>query len=148
MLQIGKRHQRIIIALAIMFLLGRIMGLHAHGHIDLKHDHNTPLEFTQTHNHTLEHAHFVSHISDTHDHLDNNHDDHAGKIFEIENTAIVKKQFNNLDLTLVLLFIAVLIAWFRPRRIKSTRTCRTFSIPFPKKQYLKHQPLRAPPLLV
>jgi len=147
MLEFNKQKQSIIIVLAILFLLGRVMDLHAHGHIDAgTHHHNHPQEPLETHHHdhTGEKIHIASHLNDSHN-FDGSHDDHGEKLFDIENTALVKKQNQSNDTNLIFLFVVISFLGVRLSTLHVQRLNRRFIPPIDTKFYLKHQPLRAPP---
>jgi len=148
MIKFGKKQQGIIITLAILFLLGRVMDLHAHGHVALSHDHQPDVAISHHHNDLSNKTHLANHLSHSQDLIDEHNDDHGEKTFDIEIPSIVKKQNNNLNLTLLFILPLLLLAWFSPRSLLTIKIPRKAEISFPKKLYLIHQPLRAPPTLV
>lgn len=147
MIKIGKRHKQIIITIAILFLLGRIMGLHAHGHVDLVHDHGVSAVSSHQHDNLHEKAHLVSHMSDSLNFASEHDNDHGKKTFDIKIPSIVKKQNSGFEIGLLFLLSAFLLTFFLPRSLLITNVFREARFTFSEKLYLIHQPLRAPPTL-
>lgn len=148
MIRLGKRQQSIIIALAVLFLLGRVMGLHAHGHVELSHDHDVGTAMSHQHDDASEKTHLVSHLGDSQDSFDEHGADHGEKTFDIQIPSIVKKQNSNLDLSLLFLLSVFILTWFSSRSLLSVNVFQETATPLSDKLYLIHQPLRAPPTLV
>jgi len=130
--------------LAILFLLGRVMGLHAHGHTQINIDHHENIGISQHHDHSDEKTHVANHFDGTHDFM-NNHDEHGSKMFDIENSALVKKQSQFIDTNVLFLVVAILLFGIYSHLIQGVKLSRQFIPPSDNKLYLKNRPLRAPP---
>ena len=147
MIKIGKRHKQIIIAIAILFLLGRIMGLHAHGHVELDHNHEVDVASSHQHDNLHEKVHLVNHMNDSLNLASEHDNDHGKKTFDIKIPSIVKKQNSGFEIGLLFLLSAFLLTCFLPRSLLVTGVFHKAKFTFSEKLYLIHQPLRAPPAL-
>lgn len=148
MFRINKRKQSIIIVLAVLFLLGRIVGLHAHGHMDMgdnHHNHDESFSFSQHLNHNDDVIHVANNIIDSHD-LVGSHDEHGTKVIDIDNDAIVKNQNQLSDSQVIFLLFVILFVGAHVFLVKSIRPKIQFTLPF-KPVCFKNHPLRAPPFL-
>jgi len=147
MLNIGKTNQNIIIMLAILFLLGRVVGLHAHGHMDMEnshHEHDSQSTSSHHHDHLNDKTHVANNLIDDH-HFTNSHDDHGTKVFDIESDVIVKKQNQSNETNIVFLVFLILLIGFCLSQIRTIKPKKRFNLTN-KPPYFKNHPLRAPPL--
>jgi len=147
MIIISKRHKQIVIAIAILFLLGRIMGLHAHGHVELNHEHEADVASSHQHDNLHEKVHLVNHMNDSLNLASEHDNDHGNNTFDIKIPSIVKKQNSGFEIGLLFLLSVFLLTCFLPRSLLITGIFREARFTFSDKLYLIHQPLRAPPTL-
>ena len=148
MSNIIKRKRSIIIVLALLFFLGRIVGLHAHGHLDVEnHEHDEISAMSHHHEHSDEKIHIANSFSDNHD-FAVDHDDHGESFFDIENEVLVKKQTqkNSSVKILFVIFIALFVGLF-VTLICSLKPQEQVEQKLNKFLFRNH-PLRAPPYFV
>lgn len=144
MTRLKKHNRRIVIVLAILFLLMRVMGLHAHGHMEVAHEHTAPAAVAY-HDHGEDKSHLISYLDHLQDFYDPQHG-HSESAFEIEHQFVVKKQKNSFDTSLVFVLALVLVLCLLPRALKVRPSPDTHNTRSKTTLYFNQAPLRAPPL--
>jgi len=148
MRNIIQKNHCLITTIIIFLIIAKVFGMHAHGHIDISHEHDETVFVnvsSVTHQHLMGNSHIEKHFGEV-TNSSHEHDPHTQEAFDINIIVLLSKIFENINFDLLSVVVISLFALISFQFSNNGRIAFDFHRAYLQRQYFICRLLRAPPI--